>query len=417
MNRPPAQMPAPSAQRSFEIVVIGDAVLDRYVLARPTRLSREAPVPVFAEQSVRDSPGGAANVAFNLTALGAKPLLAAALGSDAEGLRLAQLLRARGLGDRGLEFVEHWTTPLKTRVLAAESHRTPAQVLRLDREPPAPVRLDQLPSLDALVTPEFIERSDAVIVSDYGYGTARALQKRAGAAALLVCDPRWPLEPVQGATALTPNLDDLARFAGREPRELDDLGSVAEAAACMRERFGARWLLATLGNRGMLLLDGEGRVLHVPAAGPRRVVDVSGAGDTAVAAFTLALAQGIDAGAAMAYANAAAGTVVMREGTSVPDADELEIALAVAPRPRTLEGTGPIGSVGSVAGRSDDGSVGARRTAAHGDAVENTAENAGGGADVLRPMPAPASPTRTAAGTHSARMPSAARTTDPEPRP
>lgn len=317
--------------------VLGDGIVDEYVIAAPTRLSREAPVPILRHQRDERRPGGAANVATNLAALGARPALFGVVGDDAAGRALRSDLRARGVDVEGLVEVPGWTTPTKQRVLAGESHRTPQQVLRLDREPDGPPPAEAL----AQVGQALAERAaslDGLILSDYGYGGlgAESLQAADALAARglpVVVDPRRRPDLIAGPLALTPNLDELASFAGREAAELSAPEALADAARALLRRTGARWLLATLGNRGMALFGSAGETARVPVSGPEDVVDVSGAGDTAVAVFTLGLTAGQRAQDAMALANAASGLVVMERGAVAPRPERLQAAWEDAPQP------------------------------------------------------------------------------------
>lgn len=321
----------------LRIAVVGHAVADRYVYARPERLSREAPVPVFVEDGEEIRPGGAANVAANLAALGCRVDLFAPIGDDGIGRGLRRELERRGVRVPGGDACAAYCVPVKTRVLAAEPHRTPQQVLRIDRPPteaPDPSGIARL--ADALELADV----DAVLYSDYGYfdlGTYVPVDRvLRGRGVIRVLDPRLAPGPFELLDALTPNLDDfeaaLASDASVAPR---DDGDLAARAGRARERFGVRDLLVTLGNRGMLLSSGDG-AWHVPPTGRDGVVDVSGAGDTAAAVFTAAIALGESAPVAMALANAAAGDVVMISGTVPVDLGRLRAAWPLAPRAHAL---------------------------------------------------------------------------------
>jgi len=333
----------------LRIAVIGDAVADRYVHARPSRLSREAPVPVFVEQGEEVRPGGAANVAANLAALGCRTTLVAPIGGDQAGRALARDLAARGIARLAVET--DYRVPVKTRVLASEPHRTPQQVLRVDREPFAP---PDARTCERLVEAFPIDAVDAVLYSDYGYldlAAFRALDEALRARGVLrVLDPREELPPFAELDAVTPNLDDFARLVGggiERPSMrsggvddgIDDglEARVAERARAWRAERGLGTLLVTLGNRGMVLAH-EGGAARVAPSGREGVVDVSGAGDTAAAVFAASLAADVAPHHAMALANAASGEVVMKSGTVPIELDALRAALVRAPRPQDLEG-------------------------------------------------------------------------------
>jgi rfaE bifunctional protein kinase chain/domain len=325
--------------RDLRVAVAGDVVVDHYLLARPRRLSREAPVMVLRHLSDSRGAGGAANVARNLRALGAGVSLFAVAGRDTDGRELARLLDEEGIQLADLVHAQDWTTPTKTRVLAAEARRFPQQVLRIDREPDEPVP----PELRADIARRLSERAaelDALVVSDYEYGlVGEELGLAAGAISAqgkpVVLDPRAALEPFRGLTALTPNVGELARFTGADPERLDREGELRAAAAELLARAECRWLLVTRGNLGMALF-GEGlprEGVTVAASGHGDVTDVSGAGDTAAAVFALALAADVDPVEAMVLANAASGVVVMENGTAVCTGEQLRAALADTPAP------------------------------------------------------------------------------------
>lgn len=329
----------------LRIAVVGDAIADRYVHARPARLSREAPVPVFVETGEEVRLGGAANVAANLAALGCTTTLVAALGVDAVGRELLRGLERIGVEVRGADGAPDHRVPVKTRVLASEPHRTPQQVLRIDREPAGPHSARTL----ALLARELDALSvDALLFSDYGYGDlaafAAADARQAARGVLRVLDPRHALPPFERLDAVTPNLEDFTRLARVElPRLSDDaalIDRLAAEASRWREAHGLRHALVTLGNRGMLLASESG-VQRVHASGRDGVVDVSGAGDTAAAVFTAALALDWNAAAAMALANAAAGEVVMTSGTAPIELARLAAAWNDAPEAAPLAWSRP----------------------------------------------------------------------------
>ncbi|MBI1379913.1 MAG: sugar kinase [Planctomycetaceae bacterium] len=329
----------------LRVAVVGDLIADHYVEGVPSRVSREAPVLVLSHRAERWSAGGAANVARNVRALGAQCRLLGLVGRDASARPLLELLEREGLDANDVRTVPGWQTPTKTRVLAGEDHRTPQQVLRIDREPSGPAPEDARVELARRVA-ALAGRVDALIVSDYGYGALEphlvaAVDSVARAGARVVLDPRTGLGGFARLDALTPNLEELARLSGCGPAELSDGPGILVAAKRLAERARATFVLATLGNRGMALVgDGvPGGGAFVAASGADRVVDVSGAGDTAAAAFALGLAAGWAPARAMVVANAAAGLVVMQMGTAVPDLAALGAVLGDVPQSQALEWT------------------------------------------------------------------------------
>ena len=332
---------------ALRVAVVGDLIVDHYVYARPTRLSREAPVIVMRHAGEEIGAGGAANVGRNLWALGAQTLLVGAIGRDGNGRDLLKLLAQDQLAVDAVQTVTEFTTPTKTRILGAEPGRTMNQVLRIDREPehplPASVRERLAEDVRSLAG-----RVDAILLSDYGYGAVgpevaeAALEvKRAGA--VLVLDPRRDFDLVRGATALTPNLAELAGATGRSLDEMADYPGVVTAATELLNRAEPELLLVTMGNRGMALFsDDHPEGVRIRAAGSESVIDVSGAGDTAAATFSLALAAGLEPPRAMRLANTASGVVVMEHGTATCTLSRLRSELPAAPQPSVTGVTAPL---------------------------------------------------------------------------
>jgi rfaE bifunctional protein kinase chain/domain len=251
------------------------------------------------------------------------------LGRDAAGDELLALFHAAGIATDGIVAESGRPTAVKTRIMAGGYQATRQQVVRLDREPAGellPITEDALLArLSALGA-----RADAVIVSDYGYGTVtprvfervRSVARRAGA--VVSVDSRYQLPRFTGATAATPNEAELAQLTGTE---VDDERAVEKAGRQLLERLDARLLLVTRGSRGMALLERDGATTFIPIHGTDEIADVTGAGDTVISAFTLALAAGAAPGEAAALANVAGGLVVMKRGTATVAASELRQAL------------------------------------------------------------------------------------------
>jgi D-beta-D-heptose 7-phosphate kinase/D-beta-D-heptose 1-phosphate adenosyltransferase len=328
----------------LRVAVVGDLVADHYLYASPRRLSREAPVMVLAHEREEVGAGGAANVARNLRALGAQVSIHGVAGKDSSGRELRRLLEAHGIDTAGLALQSGWTTPAKTRVLAAEPRRSLQQVLRIDREPSKPA--------DAKLRRGVVERVrgmadsiDALLVADYEYGMvctelAQVVRELAAGGLPVLLDPRDLIDQFAGVTALTPNMAELARFAAVSQESLDEPGRLREVAKSIRKRVRARYLLVTCGNKGMALfgedVDPEG--IAVDAWGSGEVTDVCGAGDTAAAVFALALAMGLEPTCGMVLANAASGVVCMEHGAAMCSPAQLRAALPLAPAAKPLGG-------------------------------------------------------------------------------
>lgn len=304
--------------RGRRVAVVGDAILDRYLIGDSERLSPEAPVPVVTVSARRASPGGAANVAANLAALGAIPLLVGVIGDGADGALLRQACREAGFADDGLLALPGRPTTVKTRVVARGQ-----QVVRIDEEEDSP--LDPA-SAERVVAAgrRAIEAADALVLEDYDKGVlAPAVITPLIAAARsrgipVVVDPRYRnFLSYAGATVFKPNRRELATALGPGV-ELASPDALSDAVT----RLGVEHLLLTLGGEGMLLVSPGGRTDQIPARA-REVFDVSGAGDTVAAWCAAALGAGASVLEAATIANQAAGVEVGKAGVATVSRDEV----------------------------------------------------------------------------------------------
>ena len=313
------------------VALVGDLVLDRFILGTPKRISREAPVIILRWEAQRDVPGGGANALANLATLGVRALAVAAVGDDEPGTALRSALEGFGLDTTGILTVPDFRTPTKVRVLGGGSSSLKHQVARYDIE-------DVLPDDDELATrladaaAHAASTATAVAISDYGYGTVRPevvdRVRRAASDRVWVCvDSRYRLREFARVHGATPNLQELEACAGRR---LDGDDDVADAAETLRRQLEARFLLATRGNRGSTLVEENRPTVHIPVHGTDEVADVTGAGDTVLAVLTAALAAGGTPADAARLANIAGGLVVMKLGTATVTAAELRDAVADA---------------------------------------------------------------------------------------
>jgi rfaE bifunctional protein kinase chain/domain len=308
------------------IVVVGDSVADQFVYGAISRVSREAPVLILAHEQTETIPGGAANCAANLASLGAAVSLISVAGNDEAGHALAEKLKATGVDCSGLLTSEALRTTTKVRILAGQLHSTRQQVIRIDYEG-AP--LDDA-ELRARLRERFLEQvqaADAVIISDYNYGVAggeMSMFTRDAALARKIpvfADSRFHLPDFTGFTSATPNQSEVEQLLGKQ---FSDEGELASAGEELRDRLGYRALLVTRGSQGMMLLEGGVPPVHIEAVGAREPVDVTGAGDTVIAAYALALASDSSFPDAARLANYAGGLVVMKRGTASVTREELE---------------------------------------------------------------------------------------------
>ncbi len=333
----------------LRVAVVGDLIADHYLFARPGRLSREAPVMVLRHSGEEVAPGGAANAARNLWNLGARTLLLGVVAKDLNGREVLRQLEQDQIDVSGSMPIDDWITPCKTRILGADAGRTMQQLLRIDREPDAPLRANVRAAI-AKKLRSLAGSIDAVLISDYGYGLvgpeiAQAVREVQEAGAVCVLDPRKDLESFHGITAIAPNLLELGMGTGRRPEDLVSHAALCEAARELLYRIEPEMLLVTLGGGGMALFTrDEPQGVTVRAAGEWSVTDVSGAGDTAASAFVLGLAVGLHGPRAMRLANAAAGVVVMEPGTVPCSLSKLRSALPNAPQPTQVTPPVPVRS-------------------------------------------------------------------------
>lgn len=312
------------------IVVLGDLVADEFVHGDIARISREAPVLILEHTHTDVAPGGGGNSVANLRALGAAPLPVGLVGRDEAGRRLLGAFRRRRIDLTHVLREPGYRTPSKSRLLAGGVHTRRQQIVRLDRgathgELPAATMRRLGAALRRAVV-----RADALLVADYGYGAAtpalvRTVAERLLNAGVVVSvDSRFRIGDFGGVSACTPNQEELERAVGRA--SLDDAG-VGEAGRELLRRTGNRCVLVTRGARGMSVIARRRPALAVPAWGGDEVVDVTGAGDTVIATFTLALACGAGEADAARLANYAAGIVVHKAGTATVSPGELIAAV------------------------------------------------------------------------------------------
>jgi len=305
---------------SASIFVVGDLMLDEFIWGKVSRISPEAPVPVVRVASESVMPGGASNVAHNLRALGAKVYAGGVIGDDARGRILVDELAKRDIDVNGIVRDKKRPTVLKTRVIAHHQ-----QVVRIDREAEANIDDDIVKELLAFAE-GIIKNIDAVIIEDYGKGVVvprliRKLIKLAKAhKKIITVDPKENhFSLYKNATALTPNHYEAAKALGVKAEggaSLEDMGKR------LLKRLNSEALVITLGEDGMRVFERSGRVTNIPTVA-QDVYDVSGAGDTVISAYTLAMASGARNIEAAHIANCAAGIVVGKVGVAVVTRDEL----------------------------------------------------------------------------------------------
>jgi D-glycero-beta-D-manno-heptose-7-phosphate kinase len=308
------------------VILLGDFVADEYQFGEISRVSREAPVLILRHRETQVVAGGGANAANNLAALGARVLPVTAVGDDQAGEALIDYFVGQRIDVSGIVRVKDWTTPTKTRFLAGWAHTVSQQVLRVDSEPRTSLpEATQKKLREALHAR--LRSADALAVSDYGFGAATpslvqsAREKRKNLPITL--DARYDLGTYAKAriTSATPNEGELEAehhtSIGQDGEELARCGRATLAAMKLRA------LLVTRGRDGMALFEKPNQLTCIPIHGSQQAIDVTGAGDTVLAAYTLALASGASPLEAAHIANIAGGLVVMKRGTATVSRAEL----------------------------------------------------------------------------------------------
>jgi rfaE bifunctional protein kinase chain/domain len=308
------------------IVIVGDSIADKFVHGSISRVSREAPVFILRHEHTETTPGGAANCAMNLVALGAHVSLISVTGDDESGSELRAKLEAAGVNIDGVVVSDKVQTTTKVRILAGQSHSSKQQVIRIDYEG-APLGDESVRSAILKKLEQALKAANGIVISDYNYDVvdARAAEmiRKTTDVAVLV-DSRFRLSEFTGFTAATPNQEEVENLAGISISSTEDLESAAKE---LQKRLGHHALLVTRGNQGMTLLEADAAPVHIRAVGAQQAVDVTGAGDTVIATFALALASGASFADAAHLANFAGGLVVMKRGTATVSASELEHAI------------------------------------------------------------------------------------------
>jgi rfaE bifunctional protein kinase chain/domain len=303
-----------------KIVIVGDLVADQFLRGTINRVSREAPVFILRHDVTETLAGGAGNAAVNVAALGGKAVLVGILGKDLNGTNLKQVLDESGVECKYLVTPESFQTTTKVRVLAGQNYAPRQQVIRIDYENTEEIGPEIIERLKQNIV-SATEDADAIIISDYNCGVAGPAvaglcQRISGEKNIpLLIDSRFRLAEFGGATTATPNQEEVEQILGRDFTEEDCLK--------LRKDLNLEALLITRGNQGMLLLEKDEGPVVIEAVGSKEPVDVTGAGDTVIAAYALGLASGLGFPASARLANYAGGIVVMKKGTASVSSEEL----------------------------------------------------------------------------------------------
>lgn len=305
------------------VVVVGDPVADQFLRGTIDRVSREAPVFILRHDETETVPGGAANAAANIASLGAEAVLVGIVGDDANGQALKDSLEKCGVDPEFLVLDKGGTTTTKVRVLAAQHYAQRQQVIRIDYGGGREYGNDLYSEMKEKIAIA-AQDADAIIVSDYSYGSATpeignwCLGVSGEFDNWYLIDSRHRLESFGGGSA-TPNQEEAEEILGK--------GFTTEGCADLRERLNLDSLLVTRGNQGMMLFEDGKPPLAIPVVGSAEPVDVTGAGDTVIASYALGLASGLSFAESASLANHAGGIVVMKRGTATVTLEELLASL------------------------------------------------------------------------------------------
>ena len=332
--------PLPSRERLLAVVslfqgrriaVVADLVIDEFLNGRVERISREAPVLILQYEGSDLRLGGGANAVHNIKTLGGEPFPVGFVGNDATGRSLMKLLKRKRIQTVGVGRARDYGTPLKSRILGGGFHSTRQQIVRLDRTQPLKKTSQAWSEAHVRRVLGKIGAVDGVLVSDYGLGlvTQEVLNLSTAFArkhqAPLTADSRHALLELAGVTAVTPNEPEVEEALGITIGH--DIAKLEKAGRTLQSRLKTPSVLVTRGSDGMSLFEADAPPRHIPVFGSDEVADVTGAGDTVIATFTLALAAGATAFEAAHLANIAGGLVVMKRGTATVSARELRQAI------------------------------------------------------------------------------------------
>jgi rfaE bifunctional protein kinase chain/domain len=312
------------------VTVLGDMVADEFLFGEISRVSREAPVLILKHRERRVVPGGGANAVYNLADLGVRVLPVGWIGNDEPGRLLLSRFREKRIPVKGILQLKNVGTVTKTRVLAGMAHTSRQQVVRIDSEPASEIGIGVQRQLAKLAR-ENVRRSHALLVSDYGYGSAtpellaQVCAARGANHLPITLDSRYRMLLFSGVTAATPNEPEVEDAI--KTRIGEDDSKLLAAGRRLLQRMKLDSLVITRGRDGMMVFLRKGNPVRIPIHGSDQVADVTGAGDTVIATFTAALAAGADPESAARLANYAGGIVVMKRGTATVTREELLAAI------------------------------------------------------------------------------------------
>ncbi len=339
-----ARLEAPPAERLLDLIdgmagqpvpMLVDLVADRFITGTPKRISREAPVLILRHDSTTTAPGGGANAVANVAALDGRPLPLGVVGDDQAGSELRRIFEQEwGIATGGILTRPGYRTPTKTRVLGGARHTIKQQIVRFDVEDAVDLRAEDTAALLGFLEDSSDEPRVAVL-SDYGYGAVDPailprLRETLGSGCRVLGDSRYRLAELEGLDGATPNTEEAEAILGRTIES--GIDALERSGRELLSALDVTFLLLTEGSDGMSLITAAGAA-HLPVHGTDQVADVTGAGDTVIGTFALALAAGASPLEAACLANYAGGVVVMKMGTATLTPAELRAAVKSDPAP------------------------------------------------------------------------------------
>ena len=313
----------------INILIIGDMVADVYLKGNISRVSREAPVLVLEHAGEKVVPGGAANVVHNVATLGGKAFAVGLIGNDKAGSGLRDILNDKNVETTGLIVEENRPTITKTRIIAGGSATVSQQIVRIDQEMKSTMLINTEKRVINILE-KVIDKIDAVVLSDYGSGMLSdkirsfIIESCQEKNIKTIVDSRYDILKFEGVSFVKQNEAEAAKAVGFELTSED---AVVTAGKILLEKLQAEGIIISRGEQGMSLIQDNGEIHHIPVIDKSEVFDVSGAGDTAVAAFILAIASGAKPVEATKIANFAAGIAVRKLGTATVSNEELKEVL------------------------------------------------------------------------------------------
>ena len=315
--------------KSSTILTIGDIIADEYIYGSTIRVSREAPVLILKFDNEYIFPGGGGNALNNLRSLGCNVIPISVTGNDHFGKVIVENIKKLGIATNGIFVENDRITTRKTRILAGSYHTTRQQVIRIDREPENMIKRSTEQKIEKFLDAN-LKKASALMVSDYGLGlvTPRLIEKineiaSANNRVIITVDSRFNLAKFKNVFAVTPNEPEASLCSGVDIRDEDEK-SLTEAGKKIMKMINPSAVLITRGRKGMTLFKNSGEIVSIPIFGSDEIADVTGAGDTVISTFTLALVSGGTLEEAMNLANYAGAIVVMKRGTATVTKKELE---------------------------------------------------------------------------------------------